>query len=393
MSTEATRTYKPNLVLINYRKNAGWESRKRAARELLRVGTQNGIRDTPTIEAIEKAMYRHETGRVAVTDPIYRQLYCLAYGATPHELFGQIESSYDAGRAHFTVRSHKFLPAYITPAGCRLLASSVVLSPSEDQWQPCLTAEVEHPEGECTIYVWPHGSVVFHLVEELQFSTIASLAAWRKVSYGDDRKWVEDYICTAIGNFDASDLYTLGTHWVTEAAWPAEQLDTALRIMSNPSVLLHRNRKIDNEHLAHAELIEQSLIADGYDSPEIESFGFRGISSGFASWSGVVYHPTAPDRSLTQKELVACELAIQSMWCMTSSIARSIEQGVDPELPPEFGWRYLRGIRSRLTTSRPRETGQHQAMRRTILRTSDLMPALDQAIETLRDARRTEEMT
>mgnify|MGYP000052648314 CR=1 FL=1 len=75
MSTEVPRQFKPNLVLVNRRKAVGWESRKRAARELHRVGQQNGIRETPTVEAIEKAMYRHETGRVSVTDPIYRQLY------------------------------------------------------------------------------------------------------------------------------------------------------------------------------------------------------------------------------------------------------------------------------------------------------------------------------
>ncbi|MEV4417780.1 hypothetical protein [Catellatospora sp. NPDC049609] len=386
MSTEVTRSYKPNLVLVNYRKSVGWESRKRAARELLRVGAQNGLKDTPTVEAIEKAMYRHETGRVAVTDPIYRRLYCLAYGATPHELFGEIESAYVTDGTHFTVRSHKFIPAYVTPGGINLLSKTVEMRICDDQWQHCLTAEVDHPEGECTVYAWPHGSVVFHLVEELKFSTIASLAAWRKVSYDDNRKWAEDFIRVAIASFDASDLYILGAHWVTESAWPAEQLEAALRIMASPAVLLHRDRKIDNEHLAHAELIEQSLIADGYDNADIEPFGVRGISSGFASWSGVVYHPIAPERSLREKELVACELAVQSMWCMTRWVARCIEQGFDPDLPPEFGWRYLRGVRSRLTLSLPRETGQHQTMRRAILRTSDLMPALDQAIETLRDA-------
>ncbi|SCF33880.1 hypothetical protein [Micromonospora mirobrigensis] len=387
MSIEAIRQFKPNLVLVNRRKATGWDSRKRAARELHRLGLQHGIRETPTVEAIEKAMYRHETGRVAVTDPIYRQLYCLAYGAKQHDLFGELTSGGEE-RPHFSVRSHKFVPAYVGAEAAAVLRDDAGCVPAERQWYACDSAAVEHPEGDCTLYVWPCGSAVFHLVESLQMSSIAALAAWRKVSYGDNIKWASDYLTRTVPGTDVAGLYVLGTHWVTEPAWPAELVEPALRIMSTPSVLLHRDRPMDDEHLAHAELIEQSLLADAYDHGGIESFGVRGISSGYASWSGVVYHPVAPERALTETELVACELAVQSMWAFTDAITRRIEQGGDPDVSPEHGWRYLRGIRSRLTTSRPRETGQHQAMRRAVLRTSDLLPALEQAIETLRDTDR-----
>lgn len=384
MSTEASRQFRPNLVLVNRRRAAGWESRRRAARELHRIGLHHGIRETPTVEAIEKAMYRHETGRVAVTDAIYRQLYCLAYDAKPHDLFGELTSS-TAQRPHFSVRSHKFVPAFVGAAGAALIRDSAGCVPAKDQWYTCHSAPVEHPEGECTLYVWPCGVVVFHLVETMQLSTIAALAFWRKVSYGDNIRWAYDYLSRFLPSLDETALYVFGAHWLTEPAWPAELVEPALRIMATPSVLLRRERPMDDEHLAHAELIEQSLLSEAYDHGGIESFGVRGISSGYASWSGVVYHPIAAERSLVESELVACELAVQSMWAFTDSITRQVEQGSDPEVPPEHGWRYLRGVRSRLTTSRPRETGQHQAMRRAILQTSDLMPALEQAIETLHD--------
>lgn len=387
MSTEVSRQFKPNLVLVNRRRGVGWESRKRAARELHRLGLQHGIRETPTVEAIEKAMYRHETGRVAVTDPIYRQLYCLAYKAKPHDLFGELSSGTEE-RPHFSVRSHKFVPAFVGAKAAALLRDSTGCIPAEGQWHTCHSTPVQHPEGECALYVWPCGVVAFHLIETLQLSSIASLAAWRKVSYGDNIKWAADYLSPVVPHVDETSLYVFGAHWLIEPAWPAELIEAALRIMATPSVLLHRDRPMDDDHLAHAELIEQSLLSEGYDHGGIESFGIRGISSGYASWSGVVYHPVAIERSLTEPELVACHLAIQSVWAYTDAITQQIEQGRDPEVPPEYGWRYLRGIRSRLTTSRPRETGQHQAMRRAILRTSDLMPALEQAIETLRDVDR-----
>ncbi|MBQ1062147.1 hypothetical protein [Micromonospora sp. C41] len=387
MSTEVPRQYKPNLVLVNRRKAAGWESRKRAARELHRVGQQRGIRETPTVEAIEKAMYRHETGRVAVTDPIYRQLYCLAYDAKPHDLFGELTGNAE-DRPHFTARSHKFVTAFVGAEGAARLRESAGCTPAVRQWHTCYSAPVEHPEGDCTLYVWPCGSVVFHLVEPVQLSTIAALAAWRVASYGDNIKWAIDYLAPTAPVADESAVYVLGAHWVVEPAWPAELLGTALRIMSTPKVLLHRDRPMDDEHLAHAELVEQLLLAESYDHAGIESFGVPGISAGYASWSGVVYHPISAERSLTESEIISCELAIQSMWAYSDAIGRQIEQGRDPQVPPEHGWRYLRGVRSRLAVSRLRETGQHQAMRRAILRTCDLMPALDQAIETLRDTDR-----
>ncbi|MEV2241735.1 hypothetical protein [Micromonospora sp. NPDC049891] len=387
MSTEVPRQYKPNLVLVNRRKAAGWESRKRAARELHRVGQQRGIRETPTVEAIEKAMYRHETGRVAVTDPIYRQLYCLAYDAKPHDLFGELTGSTE-DRPHFTARSHKFVTAFVGADGAARLREVAGCAPAVGEWHTCSSAPVEHPEGDCTLYVWPCGSVVFHLVEPVQLSTTAALAAWRVASYGDNIKWATDYLAPTAPVEDDSAVYVLGAHWVVEPAWPAELLGTALRIMSTPKVLLHRDRPMDNEHLAHAELVEQSLLAESYDHTGIESFGTPGISVGYASWSGVVYHPISAERSLTEHEIISCELAIQSMWAYCDAIARQVEHGRDPRVPPEYGWRSLRGVRSRLAVSRLRETGQHQAMRRAILRTCDLMPALDQAIETLRDTDR-----
>lgn len=387
MSTEAPRQLKPNLVLVNHRKAVGWESRKRAARELHRVGQQRGIRETPTVEAIEKAMYRHETGRVAVTDPVYRRLYCLAYDTKPHDLFGELTSGAD-GRPYFSARSHKFVTAFVGAMGAARLRESAGCAADAGGWHTCYSAPIEHPEGNCTLYVWPCGSVIFHLVEYVQLSSIAALAAWREVSYGDNIKWATDYLAPIAPAEKESTVYVLGAHWVTEPAWPSDLLEPALRIMSTPKVLLHRNRAMDDEHLAHAELVEQSLLSESYDHVGIESFGVRGISVGYASWSGVVYHPISAERSLTEAEMVACELAIQSMWAYSDAVARQVEQGQDPQVAPEHGWRYLRGVRSRLTVSRLRETGQHQAMRRAILRTCDLMPALDQAIETLRDTDR-----
>jgi hypothetical protein len=93
-------------------------------------------------------------------------------------------------------------------------------------------------------------------------------------------------------------------------------------------------------------------------------------------------------RCLAEHELVACELSVQAAWAYTDYVRQVVEAGEDPDVPPQDGWRYLRGLRSRLTTERPHETSQHRAMREAIVNTSGLLRRLDQAIDTLRDCDR-----
>jgi hypothetical protein len=168
------------------------------------------------------------------------------------------------------------------------------------------------------------------------------------------------------------------------AAWPGEQLDTALRILCMPKVLLERSDDVDDP-LGHAELVERSLLGEGFDHTEMVPFGIKGISIGYASWSGVVYHPIAEHRALPENDLVACELATQSLWAYCGHINNEVEQGRDPIVPSDFGWRFIRAMRSRLINARPQEIGQHRSMRSAITESSCVTDHLIHAIETLRE--------
>src|SRR5262249_46402865 len=147
-------------------------------------------------------------------------------------------------------------------------------------------------------------------------------------------------------------------------------LDTALRLMCIPRILVQRADPIDESCLAPAALVERSLMQDGFDHPELVDFGIKGLSLGYASWSGVVYHPIAHDRALREDELVTCKLSVQAAWAYCDYLRQQVERGHDPAVPADFGWRFLRGIRSRLTTERPQETSQHRSMREAIVHTS-----------------------
>lgn len=385
MSTDrpTDRELRPNLVLTTKREARGWGSRRRAARELHRIWREN-LPGCPDIESLEKALYRHETGRVQVRDESYRKLYCLAYDATPQELFGAVEVE-PASATGLLVRSHKFIPAFIgVEAAKRLRATPGSVSTTE-HWLDCKVLPVDVINGKCELHVWPFGIAIFHLVEDLALPNLSTLSVWRIQSYKDNMAWATNRFRELTGVADAKTAYILSAYWVKDAPWSGETLETALRILSIPKVLLERD--VDPaQSLHHAQLVERTLLTDGFEHAGIVPFGIKGISVGYASWSGVVYYPIAEQRSLAETDLVHCELAVQSLWAYSDHLNRLVERGIDPEVPAEYGWRFVRGARSRIANARPQENEQHRSMRNAILATCELESHLAQAIETLRES-------
>lgn len=284
----------------------------------------------------------------------------------------------------FSVRSNKFIAAFVGPEIAADLASRERASKSEEQWMPCHHMPVGHSGGSCKLHVWPFGSAVFHLVEEQDFDSIADLAIWRIRSYEENMLWASAQLTRMSGGLQVNASYVLSAYWLEAPTWGIDAVETALRIMCTPRVLLRRDLDDSEDPKAFAEQVERKLLTEGYEHPEISRFGVNGIANGFASWSGVVYHPIAPEQALQESELVACELATQALWVYCQHINNQVENGQDPVVHDSHGWRFLRGAKSRLVNPRPQETGQHRSMRDAILETSGLLTHLDQAIEALR---------
>ena len=377
---------RPNTVLAAQRARRGW-GQTRAAREMLRAGRAAGVPHLPAEEAIIRAIRRHENGRAA-PDDMYTQLYCLTYQASPQDLFGEVEPVAPAAEQHgFAVRSHKFIPAYVGPAVAARLVDSLGLTPAPGQWLDCAASPIDSPSGACRIYAWPFGIVAFHLAEDLTPPNVAHLAVWRRTSYEQNLVWATRVLREITGT-DVEAPYVLSLYWLLESGWIADELDTALRMLCMPRVLLERDDAWDGTGLPHAELVEQRLLRDGFEHPEMVEFGIRGIARAYASWSGVVYHPIAAERALPESDVVAAELSIQAIWAFCHHVRGRVEQGQDPDIDARFGWRWLRGARSRLLNPRPQETGQHRSMREAILNTSGLPDHLADAIDTIRDVER-----
>lgn len=250
-------------------------------------------------------------------------------------------------------------------------------SPERSTGKPCVCRSARHGHAEC--------SAIFHLTEDLELSSIATLALWRFQSYEENLAWATAELRALTGDARTYASYVLSLYWVHSPIWVGRPLNTALRLISAPRILLDREIQNDETCRRSAERAERKLLAENYEGSGMRSFGLRGVSLGFASWSGVAFHPLDPYRALGEHELVSLELALQSVWSYCEFVKRQLEDGAEPVIAEGYGWRFLRAAKLRLTNPQPQETGQHHAMREAIVETSRLPGLLSQALEALRE--------
>jgi hypothetical protein len=282
--------------------------------------------------------------------------------------------------AQLGLRSHKFICAHIGAGAAAALAGRQGMAAGSFSGLECHSEPLPHPSGPCILHVWPWGSAVFHLTEDIEVSGVAALAAWRVRTYAENLDWATRMLSSLAGDGTPAASYVLSAYWVQRPIWAGRLLGTGMRLLCRPRVLLDR----DNSG-GSAEEAERALLADGYEDAGMRSFGMHGVSEGYASWSGVSYYPADDSRALGEDELVAAELALQPVWAYCDYVNGCAERGEDPEVPDGYGYRFLRAARSRLTSPRSQEPGQHQAMRESIAETSGLPGIIAQAIEGLRE--------
>ncbi|MCF3143516.1 helix-turn-helix domain-containing protein [Streptomyces platensis] len=285
------------------------------------------------------------------------------------------------------VDSHKFLPVFIGVERARRLGTHMA-SDKGAGWLESSSVQLEHPEAQqCHLHVFACGVAVFRLVQSHEPPSLTELAVWRYRSYASDLPWARDTLRALLDEEHArvpGPEYVLSLYWLTAGPWTGNAYDTALRLLSTPSVLVDRGAPDGPAPLDGS--VEDSLLATGFDHPDIVSFGVRGVSTGYAGWSGVAYASLSRERGLTIDELVTCELAVQALWCFTHQIHQMIEDGQDPSMPEKYGWRFLRAAYSRLATARAQETAQHVLMREAIMKTSGLAERLRAAQDALRSS-------
>ncbi|MHA6631877.1 helix-turn-helix domain-containing protein [Pseudonocardia sichuanensis] len=377
---------KPNRALIAAREARGYSQRQLAAH-----ARDAGLRlrlPAPELDAICKQIYRLERGTIARPgDDFYVPALCAALGRTPPELFGEATPVAPADRARgWRVISRKYVPIYLGPDAAVVAADSQLTS-CEREWISVQAAQVPYPGATCTLSLFGFGVLVAEIVEELVFSSVAEFAVWRRASYRTARERVASLVGDRWPELgQRAPAYVLSTYRLLDQHWHGDDLHTALRLLCAPGVLLERHVGDPSEEvLARAEVAERVCFRDGFNRPDIETFGIDGVAVGYASWAGVSYLALSPARAISEDEMASFQTVVQALWCYTNMISGVVEAGDDPVVPDEYGWRFVRACLSRLTTARPRENGQHRMMRDAILSTSRLTTQLVDAHAILRD--------
>lgn len=286
----------------------------------------------------------------------------------------------------FEVESHKFVPAYLGALRARELVERLKLRRSPHAWLDCHVVPLQTEHGACGLYIFDCGVAVFHLRERCRSPSVSDLAAWRWTSYRAVLRWTGrelERLLRTVGQESVDSEYVLSLYWLLRPSWTWQDLDTAVRLLSVPSVLV--DRVPTAQLIKEGRAAEQTLFQGGFRHPDLVPFGVQGVSVAYASWSGVAYHPLAADRALSTHDLVSWELTVQALWCYCQRVITEVEEGRDPSVPPEDGWRFVRAAHSRLTNARALESSQHRLMREAIVSTSGLPARLSAAQEILRE--------
>ncbi|MBT2369974.1 XRE family transcriptional regulator [Streptomyces sp. ISL-10] len=289
-----------------------------------------------------------------------------------------------------TVVSHKFLPVYIGERSASLFAAAAPRATGPGGLERRVLPAGHRSAHASTLHIYACGVAVAHLEEHKHVNSITELAVWRYRTYLREPKWVGERLSLLMAQHSQGPVagpspvpqYMLSAYELREHAWEDAGLDTALQLLTTPSVLVDRQNPAHVVPLGTG--VEDAKFREGWAHPEAVPFG-GGVSRGVAGWSGVSYHPQSDERALTMQQIIALELDVQALWALSAYVLHMIEDGHDPVMPGEYSWRYLRSAFFRLTTARPTESAQHRMMREAILATSELPDRLRAAQDVLRD--------
>ncbi|MFE0457762.1 XRE family transcriptional regulator [Kitasatospora sp. NPDC058965] len=288
---------------------------------------------------------------------------------------------------HISLTSHQFIPLFLGPLTSALFGSGSP-GPAGPAALDRRSLKLPTSEGrDGSLHIYDFGIAVLHVRQQLRLKSVTELALWRYPAYGQNRAWAQQVVSTLaaglLGSASGVPLpdYVLSVYELHQHPWDDAVLDAALQLLAQPGVLVDRTDEANPLALG----VEEQRLSTGWLDPD--SIGFSGgMSRGLASWSGVAYHSHPHERALTIDDIVAMELDTQALWALSAHLLRRVEDGLDPEMPDPFGWRWLRGAHTRLTSARPTETAPHRAMRAAVIGTSDLPERLHQAWTALKEA-------
>ena len=223
------------------------------------------------------------------------------------------------------VRSHKFIAAHVGHDACRQLVDEPGTRTGHRHLgrTSCWIGPVPDTGDHCSMSLFPFGTVIIHLLEDLDLPTSPPSRTGAYQSYPENLAWAGQYLTDAIGA-DITAAYVLSAYWVYAAPWAGRnsrhRAAPHLRTPSTRRPRRHQHRP-SRQRARRARTARRWLPPD----PRCADSAAQALSSAWASWSGVVYHPHDPLRCLAENDLVQFQIGVQAIWAFTAYINGQIE--------------------------------------------------------------------
>lgn len=274
------------------------------------------------------------------------------------------------------VNCHRFMPVYVGADAVKTLMADLATTRA-CEWTAYNHVSISHPTDTCDLYGFPWGVLLYHVEESVSASSLAQLAIQRRESRLRDLAWTKKH-GEEIGYGNGAE-YALTAFWVNGGPWDHVTAQTAMKILSVPRVLLDQSG--EDATVEQVEAVERQLLTTQFDDGEIVSFGTPGVSYGYASWAGVSYFPLSSYNAIDKSYFIELEATAQALWSYCHHLRRLVEDAKHVETETEYGWQWLRAMKSRLVAPRPTESRQMVAMRSAILKTSRLDAHLSELVD------------
>jgi DNA-binding winged helix-turn-helix (wHTH) protein len=229
----------------------------------------------------------------------------------------------------FDIESHCFVPTYIGNLGERGIEHSTL-------WGKFSIFHFQ--DMNASLHVSEYGIGVWDIRDMMRFTCITDLALWRRGCFQTilleqhqiiehTKKLLphpESILNKTLYRYAGVPKYVLSVFVLKHHNWPAEQLRSALKLMSCPRVLLQDGDK--NFDRNQGLIREQRILESGFEHPDLREFGIFGSDFGYAGWAGVSYCSFPNGPSQLWSTIADYELALQSLWLFCHLIKNIADQ-------------------------------------------------------------------
>lgn len=243
----------------------------------------------------------------------------------------------------FTVRWYTFIPF---ACGSGTQPPSLYLISHEEHYQGYRTRI-----DDVRLRVYTNiGVGVWVVARTRTYASIIDFAQDRVCYYnallhsGDHHCESKQYITSYMREFQGNQkfLYAMSMVVVEHLGWVSERVDTALKLLSCPSIALGYSMRAESSDISISSKtavipngLEIAAFSHDFSSGEFHPICVPNVMRGYASWSGVAVHFCQPHAVSLLDSFVSYQSVLQSLWYFAHQVSSSDSLSLLEQLKPD----------------------------------------------------------